>query len=64
MCVLILVYLGSDFVGLCRFVLVCGIQLLFMVLCRNRYFCQKGTDTFAEATDLDADIPQEGAACP
>ena len=27
-------------------------------------FCHEGTDTLAELTDLDADIPQEGAACP
>ena len=64
LCVLILVYLGSAFVGLCRFVLVCGRQLLFLVLCRKRDFFHEGTDALAEVTDLDADIPQEGAACP
>ena len=26
--------------------------------------CHEGTDDLAEVTDLDADIPQEGAACP
>ena len=26
--------------------------------------CHKGTDALAKVTDLDADIPQEGAACP
>ena len=26
--------------------------------------CHEGTDVLAEVTDLDADIPQEGAACP
>ena len=26
--------------------------------------CHEGTDALAEITDLDADIPQEGAACP
>ena len=62
--VLILVYLGSDFVGLCRFVLVCGTKLLFLVLCRRRNFFHEGTDALAEVTDLDAEIPQEGAACP
>ena len=36
MCVLILVYLGSAFVGMCCCVLVCGRQLLFLVLCINR----------------------------
>ena len=35
-CVLILVYLGSAFVGLCYFFLVCGRQLIFLVLCRRR----------------------------
>ena len=27
-------------------------------------FCHEGTDALAEVTDLDADIPQEGSACP
>ena len=26
--------------------------------------CHEGTDTLAEFTELDADIPQEGATCP
>ena len=26
--------------------------------------CHEGTDALAEVTNLDADIPQEGAACP
>ena len=26
--------------------------------------CREGTDALAEFTDLNADIPQEGAACP
>ena len=26
--------------------------------------CHKGNDALAEVTDLDEDIPQEGAACP
>ena len=26
--------------------------------------CHGGTDALAEVTDLDADIPQEGAVCP
>ena len=34
--VIVLVYLGSAFVGLCRRVLVCGRQIIFLVLCRNR----------------------------
>ena len=35
LCALILVYLGSAFVGLCCSVLVCARQLIFLVLCRN-----------------------------
>ena len=38
LCVLILVCLGSALVGLCYFVQVCGIELLFMLLC-IRYDC-------------------------
>ena len=26
--------------------------------------CHEGTDALVEVTDLDVDIPQEGAACP
>ena len=33
--VIILVCLGSAYVGLCRLVLVCDRQLIFMVLCRK-----------------------------
>ena len=33
--VIILVCVGSDFVVLCRCVLVCGRQLMFLVFCRN-----------------------------
>ena len=36
LCVIILVYLGSAFVGLCRLVLVCGRKLIFLVLFRKR----------------------------
>ena len=35
LCVIILVYLGSAFVGLCCRILVCGRQLLLLVLCRK-----------------------------
>ena len=47
LCVLVLVYLGSAFVGLCSFVQVCGRQCLFMVLCRRRYFLHEVTDALA-----------------
>ena len=36
MCVIIIFYLGSAFVVLCRSVLVGGRQLIFLVLCRKR----------------------------
>ena len=36
LCVLIFVYLGSAFVGMCCFVQVCGGKLIFLVLCRRR----------------------------
>ena len=62
--VVVLVCLGPAFVGLCRRVLVCGRQLLFLVLCKSMIFCHEVTDTLAEITALDADIPQEVAACP
>ena len=50
--------------GLCRFVQVYGRRLIFLVLHRRRDFFHEGTDALAEVTDLDADITQEGAACP
>ena len=57
LCVLILVYLGSAFVCLCRFFLVCGRQLIFLVLCRRNDFFHGVTDALADVTDLDEDIP-------
>ena len=36
LCVIILVYLGLSFVGMCCRVLVCGRQLLFLLFCRKR----------------------------
>ena len=36
LCVLIFVYLGFAFVGLCFSALLCGRQLIFLVLCRIR----------------------------
>ena len=35
----------------------------FWYYVENVIGCHKGTDALAEATDLDAYIPQEGAAC-
>ena len=64
LCVIIIIYLGSAFLSLCHRVLVCGRQLIFLVLCRKRIFFHEGTDALAEVTDLDVDIPQEDAACP
>ena len=42
LCVIILVYLGSAFVGMCRCVLACGRQLLFMIWCRNHDWLSLG----------------------
>ena len=42
LCVITLVYLGSVFVGLWRLVLVCGRQLIFLVLCRKRDYLSGG----------------------
>ena len=64
MCVLILVCLGSSILGLCLFIQVYGRRLIFLVLCRSSDFFHEGTDALADFTDLDADIPQKGAACP
>ena len=49
--------------GLCRFVQVCGRQLVFLVFCRRCDFCHEGTDALAEVNNLDVEIPQECAAC-
>ena len=38
---------------------------LYLWYCLEGVFiCHEGTDALAEVTDLDADIPQEGAAFP
>ena len=42
LCVLIIVHLGSAFVGLCYFYQVCGKQLLFLVLRRRRDYLSWG----------------------
>ena len=62
LCVLILVYLVSAFVGLFRVVHVWGRRLLFLVLCRRRDFFHEGNDTLAEIIELGADIMKEGAS--
>ena len=64
LCVIVLVYLGSSFVGLCRRVLVCVRPFIFLGLCRKRNFCHEVNDDLSEVIDLDADIPQEGASFP
>ena len=63
-CVLILVYLGSAFVGLCSFSRCVVDNLYFWYFVEGMIFCHEGTYALAEVTDLDADIPQEGADCP
>ena len=64
LCVLILVYLGSAFVGLCRFSRCVVDNFYFWYCVEGMIFCHEGTDTLAEFTDRDVDIPKEGAACP
>ena len=49
--------------GLCFSVLVCGRQL-FLYSVESVIGCYEGTDALAEVTDLDVDIPQEGANFP
>ena len=39
-------------------------NLYFLYCVEGGFFCHEGTDVFAVVIDLDADIPQEGAACP
>ena len=43
----------------------CVIDNFYLWYCvESLLACHEGTDTLAEVTDLDADIPQEGTACP
>ena len=46
-CVIILIYLGSAFVCLCRCVLVCGRQLMLWCCVENVIICCEGTDALA-----------------
>ena len=39
-------------------------NLYFWYCVEGAIVCHEGTDDLDEVTDLDADIPQEGAACP
>ena len=39
-------------------------NLYFWYCVEGAISCHEGNDTLAEVTDLDADIPQEGDACP
>ena len=57
--VLILVYLGSELVGMCRFVVD---NFYFQYCVEGLIGFHESTDSLAKVTDLDADIPQEGAA--
>ena len=64
LCVLILVDLFSAFLGLCRFS-CCVVENFYLWYCVEIVIgCHEGTDALSEVTDLDVDIPQEGAACP
>ena len=63
-CVLILVCLGSALVGLCRF-FRCVVDDFYLWYCVEGVIVfHEGTDALAAVTDLDADILQEGSACP
>ena len=64
LCVLILVYLCSAFVGLCHFSRCVVENLYFWYCVEGVIVCHEVTGALAEVTDLDADIPQECAACP
>ena len=64
LCVLVLIYLGSAFVGLCLFSWCVVDNFYFWYCVEGVIVCHEGTDSLAEVTDLDADIPQEGAAYP
>ena len=64
MCVLILVCLGSALVGLCRLSRWVVNNYYLWNIAEGVIVCHEGTNAFAEVTDLDADIPQEGVACP
>ena len=57
-------FLGSAFVGLCCFVQVCGRRFYFWYCVECVTVCHEGSDALAGVTDQDADIPQEGSACP
>ena len=41
-----------------------GENFCFYYCVESLLVCPEGTDALAEVTDLDADIPQEGVACP
>ena len=64
LCVLILVNLGSAFVGLCRFSWCVLDNLYLWYRVEGVIFCHEVTDALAEVADMYADIPHEGAACP
>ena len=64
LCVLILVCLVSAFVDMCQ-VSRCVLDNFYFWYClEGVIISHEGTDALAEVTDLDADIPQEGAAFP
>ena len=53
--VIFLVCFVSVCVSMCPRILLCGRQLIFMLLCIKLTFFHEGTDSLAEVTDLDAD---------
>ena len=62
--VIVLVCLGSAFVGMCCRVLVCGENFYLWYCVETVIIFHEGTDALSEFTNMDADIPQEGSACP
>ena len=62
--VIVLVCLGSSFVGLCHRVLVCDRQYTYLVFCRIMIVCNEVTYSLADFTDLYSDITKKGAYCP
>ena len=56
-------FVSSQPLWVCVFLSRCVVDNLYLWYCvEGVIFCPEGTDALAEVTDLDADIPQEGAA--
>ena len=62
--VIVPVCVGSILVVLCCRALMCDKKLCFYYCVEILLVCYRVTDDLAEVDNLDADIPQEGAARP